>query len=88
MNVNENFSFCEACKYGKLHALPFSNSKPHALVPFDLVHTDLWGPALVLSTEGYRYYVHFIDEYSRFVWVYPLKLKSDTYVAFNHFLLW
>lgn len=28
----------------------------------------------------------FIDDFSRYVWIYPLKQKSDVLVAFNHFL--
>lgn len=40
----------------------------------------------MLSTEGYRYYVLFLDDYNKFTWIYPLKLKSDTLVAFSHFL--
>lgn len=38
------------------------------------------------SVDGFRYYVLFLDDYSRFVWLYPLKQKSDTFAAFNHFL--
>lgn len=53
--------------------------------PFDLVHTDLWGPALVLSIDGFPYYVLFVDDYSPCTWLFPLKKKSDTVVAFKEF---
>lgn len=43
-------------------------------------------PSHIVSLDGYRYYIHFLDDFSRFVWVYPLKLKSDAYHAFIHFL--
>lgn len=43
-------------------------------------------PAPFVLLDGYRYYIHFLDDFSRFVWVYPLKLKSDASAAFEHFL--
>ena len=33
--------------------------------PFELVHTDIWGPSRVESTLGFQYFVTFIDDYSR-----------------------
>lgn len=36
---------CEACQYGKSKKLPFAHSVSHASSPFELVHTDLWGPS-------------------------------------------
>lgn len=86
VKANDSFNFCEACQFGKLHALAFPISNSRASAHFELIHTDLWGPAPVMSTDGYRYYVHFIDDYSRFTWIYPLKLKGDTFAAFSHFL--
>lgn len=58
----------------------------HATDIFGLIHTNVWGPAPVLSTHGYRYYVSFLDDFSRFVWVYPLKLKSNAHSAVLHFI--
>lgn len=63
----------------------FSNSISSVTSPFDLVHTDLWGPALVLSIDGFPYYVLFVDDYSPCTWLFPLKQKSDTMVAFKNF---
>ncbi|RVX01548.1 Retrovirus-related Pol polyprotein from transposon RE1 [Vitis vinifera] len=33
--------------------------------PFELVHTDVWGPCRTASTLGFQYFVTFIDDYSR-----------------------
>jgi hypothetical protein len=49
----------------------------------ELVHTDLWGPAPVASLGGSRYYITFIDDSSRKVWVYFLKNKSDVFETFK-----
>ena len=45
----------------------------------ELVHSDLMGPFLVLSMSKARYVLSFIDDYTRFTWVYFLKLKSEVF---------
>lgn len=86
VKFNDSFNFCEACQFGKSHSLAFLMSNSHARAPFELIHTDLWRLASVAASDGYRYYVHFLDDFSRFTWIYPLKLKSDTFAAFTHFI--
>lgn len=46
----------------------------------------MWGLAPMLSSVGFRYYIPFIDDFSRYVWIYPLRLKIDTVAAFEHFV--
>lgn len=48
VKINDSFHFCESCKFGKAHAVPFSRSLSHATAPFDLVHNDLWGPVPIV----------------------------------------
>lgn len=40
--------------------------------------TNLWGPTPIYSDFGYKYYIAFIDVYSRFTWIYFLMAKSET----------
>ena len=47
--------------------------------PLGLVHSDLIGPLPTPSYGGSRYVLTFIDDYSRFCWVYFLKLKSEVF---------
>ena len=49
----------------------------------ELVHIDLWGPSPVASLGGSRYYITFIDDSSRKIWVYFLKNKSDVFETFK-----
>ncbi|GKC24008.1 retrovirus-related pol polyprotein from transposon TNT 1-94 [Tanacetum coccineum] len=46
-----DISDCSGCKLAKFSALPFSNSVSSSNAPFDLVHSDVWGPSPV-STKG------------------------------------
>ena len=55
----------------------------NASAPLQFVHSDLCGPLSVVSFSGYKYFLTFIDDFSRRTWVYFLKLKSE---VFNKFL--
>ena len=46
------------------------------------MHTNLCGPTKTTSLNGEKYFMLFIDDYSRMVWVTFLKHKSK---AFDHF---
>jgi len=85
LSPRDHFNFCEACQYGKMHFLPFKAFSSHAKEILELVHTDVWGPAPIISSSGFKYYVHFIDDFSTFSWIYPLKQKSDIVQAFIQF---
>ena len=78
--------FCTSCQYGKLHKLHFSLSNSISHAPLDLIHLDVWGPAPEFSFNGCSYFVHFVDDFSRFTWIYPLKKKSDVLDTFINFL--
>eukprot|EP01018_Ginkgo_biloba_P008530 Gb_21972 [translate_table: standard] len=77
---------CEGCIIGKHHREPFAVRESwRALEPLELVRSDLCGPIEVASLSGMRYFLTFIDDYSRKLWVYPLKEKSDTFKKFKEF---
>jgi histone deacetylase 1/2 len=82
---NKTSHVCPECQMAKSHSLPFKKSNSVSLHPLDLIFTDVWGPASVLSTSGAKYYVSFLDDYSKFLWLFPLKLKSDVENVFLNF---
>uniref|UniRef100_A0A803PM38 Integrase catalytic domain-containing protein n=1 Tax=Cannabis sativa TaxID=3483 RepID=A0A803PM38_CANSA len=86
-NINSSLSFCDACQLGKSHSLPFKVNPKRATAPLELVHTDIWGPSPIMSNTNFRYYIHFIDDFSRYTWIYPLKAKSEALAAFVQFKL-
>lgn len=86
INGNGDFMFCESCQLGKTHNLPFNISRSKPAQSFDLIHSDLWGPAPFTSTDDYRYYILFVDDFSKYTWIYPLKHKSVALEAFKHFI--
>ena len=77
-------SLCHACQLGRHVRLPFTSSMSRASKPFDLVHCDLW-TSPVLSISGFKYYLVILDDYSHFLWTFPLRLKSDTFSTLSNF---
>jgi len=45
----------------------------------------VWGPAPLFSSDGYRYFVIFIDAHTKYIWYYPLVAKSYVYSIFRQF---
>lgn len=78
-------TMCESCQLGKTSKLHFPSSVFQSQFPLERVHCDVWGPAPVTSVQGFRYYIIFIDNFSRFSWMYPLKKKSDVMAVFKTF---
>jgi histone deacetylase 1/2 len=75
---------CDACQQGKSHQLPFSLSTRVTTSPLEIIYSDVWGPAQT-SISVHRFYVSFVDAYSRFTWFYLLKHKSDVFTVFLQF---
>ena len=86
LSVNKYFS-CDACLTSKSHHLPYSKSIHRTHKALEIVHSDLWGPSPVISHAGNRYYVIFVDDFTRYTWLYPLKLKSNVLSVFLDFQL-
>jgi len=75
--------FCEHCILGKQHRVKFNSGMHHSSRPFEYVHSDLWGPSKTLTNGGGSYFLSIIDDYSRRVWIFVLKNKSDTFEKFK-----
>ena len=78
---------CEACQMGKTHKLHFLITETKTSKILELIHTDLWGPSPIVSRGGYQYYISFVDDFSRYTWICPLKLKSEALEVFKLFKL-
>ncbi|PKU70166.1 Retrovirus-related Pol polyprotein from transposon TNT 1-94 [Dendrobium catenatum] len=76
---------CSFCNSSKCHKNVFDKIERSTQSLLSLIHSDVWGPAPVESNQGFRYYVIFVDDYSRFTWLFPLKTKSEVFDTFIHF---
>jgi histone deacetylase 1/2 len=77
-------SVCDAFQQGKSHQLSYPKSTSVSRSPLDLIFSNVWGPAPD-SVGRNKYYVSFIDDYSKFVWIYLLRHKSEVFEKFHEF---
>ncbi|KAG8502260.1 hypothetical protein CXB51_002212 [Gossypium anomalum] len=85
-NSVEKEEVCEVCQLEKQGRLPFPTNKAwRASKRVQLVHTDVCGPMKNQSLNGSRYFILFIDDYSRYCWIYFLKQKSEVASVFLKF---
>lgn len=78
-------SSCTVCCEGKQARLPFPDSKSFTTDLLQIVHTDLCGPMENVSLGGSKYFILFIDDFSRFSYIYFLKNKDDSLKVFKQF---
>ena len=81
---NKSFD-CMPCQFGKQTSLPFNNNVSHALSSFDLIPSDVWGPSPISTPGGSCYFVIFVDDFSRYTWIYLFKNRSELYQIYRDF---
>ena len=77
---------CDVCLKGKISALPFPKcvGKSSTRV-LEIVHSDVCGPMKTPSLSGAKFFVTFVDDFSRKIFVYFIKNKSDVFKTFKIF---
>lgn len=76
---------CEVCVLGKHARNQFGESSTKTTAVLELVHTDVCGPMQVKSLESSKFFVTFIDDFSRRVVVYCVEKKSSVFDVFKQF---
>ena len=75
----ESFDACEPCLLGKMTKTPFSGTMERATDLLEIIHADVCGPMSVDARGRYRYFQTFIDDLSRYEYIYLMKHKSETF---------
>jgi len=73
---------CEGCQYGKAHRLLFDKSFSRCQVPLECSHNDLMGHCATPSYSSSCYMLLFVHDFSRYIWVYFVKEKSEVFSKF------
>ena len=67
----------------KLHKSQFpTTGGKRAKEPLGLVHSDVCGKIQTSSLGGGHYFLTFIDDYTRYVWIYILKSENQVFEKF------
>ena len=78
--------FCQGCILGKHLEHKFERSShERTYAPIELIHSDIAGSFPHMSMIQVKYALTFIDEFSRYCWVYFLKHKSEVFYLFKVF---
>ena len=73
------------CLMGKMTKTPVSGTMEWATDLLEIIHTDVCGPMSVEARGGYRYFLTFTNELSRYGYIYLIKHKSETFEKFKEF---
>src|ERR1044072_5913178 len=82
---NCTIGLCKFCMMVKQCRVRFRTGKHTTEGILDYIHSHIWGPTKEPSMGGSRHFVTFIDDFSKKVWVYFMKHKSE---GFAKFKLW
>ena len=52
---------------------------------FELIHYDVWEPSSISSISESRYFVIFVDDYSRYSWIFHMKHHSKLLQVYSNF---
>ncbi len=82
--VDKHKLVCDACEYGKHTRTSYVSRGLRSMLPFMLIHSDVWTSPMV-SMSGMKYFVTFIDCYSRMTWLYLMRHKDEVFKCFQNF---
>jgi ribosomal protein L31 len=80
-----NFNFSKHCIFGKQCKQKFKIDSHISKGVLDYIHSNVWGESHTIYFIRSSYFVTFIDDNSRKVWVYVIKRKVDVFNVFKQF---
>ena len=81
----EHRDTCKGCTLVKYTKDTLHEKEIRAKEILERVHTNVCGPLSTTSTERHRYYVNFVDDFSRKSWILFMKNKNHTFSNFCEF---
>jgi GAG-pre-integrase domain len=81
----EPIATCESCLSGKMTKASFTKKGEMSKDLLGLVHSDICSLISISARDGSRYFVTFIDDFSRYDYVYLMRHKSEFFEKFKDF---
>ncbi|KAL4284758.1 hypothetical protein GQ457_16G017340 [Hibiscus cannabinus] len=83
--VFEQIDVCESLLLGKMNKAPFSGKCEQASDLLGLIQSDVCGPMNTQARGGFQYFITFTDDFSRYVYIYLMRHKSEVLEKFKEF---
>ena len=81
----KSYPVYESCLQEKMTKLSFVGQGERAIEILALVHTNMCGPFDVQARGSYVYFITFIDDYSRYGFMYLMHRKFEAFKKFIEF---
>jgi hypothetical protein len=78
-------SVYKQCQHGKQTRVKFKTKEHSTTKPLEIVHANVYGPMRTTGLKGERYFLLFMDDFTRMTWMFLLKKKSETFSCFQIF---
>jgi hypothetical protein len=79
MKVDKNKLVCDACEYAKHKRTSYVSHGLWSTSSFVLIHSET---SHVVSISGMKYFITFIDCYSRMTWIYLMKHRKNKVLSY------
>ena len=87
VDVDKLSRCCEGCTLGKQHRNSFPKTSNNLTKqPLEVIHSDVCGPMNVDSIGGSKYFVTFIDDFSRYTTAYTMKNENEVFEMFKEYV--
>ena len=81
----EALPVCESCLEGKMLKMPFTDKEYRAKELLELVYFYLCEPMIIRSKREFEYFITFINDYSRYRYIYLMHHKSKSFEKFKEY---
>src|SRR5436853_5256762 len=78
---------CDVCVQAKHKQKSIRTMVKRTTTPYEFVHSDVCGPFATPTHKGYKYFILYIDDYSRYsdIYLLPNTLATTCMAAYNSF---
>ena len=82
----EALPVCESCLEGKMTRWSLTTKGYRVKEQLELVHSDLCGPMTIQTRGGFEHFITFIDDFSRYGYIYLMRRKSKAFEKFKEYM--
>ena len=81
----ESYDTCESCLLSMMTKFSFKDMGECANGPLELIHSDVYGPMSTYAKADFVYFISFIDDHSRYGYLYHMRYKFEAFEKFKEF---